>query len=57
MRIHNELSATAGHLEDCEIQSLGIKIRPKRFSALRNASHHKLGRLKDSVESLCSPVY
>jgi hypothetical protein len=55
MKIHNELKTSSGHLDDIVIKELGIRIRAKRFSSVRHASHQQL---RDLIErSLCSQVY
>ena len=55
MKIHNELQATIGHVDDITIRSLGIRIRAKRFSSIKHASRNQFTNMIE--KSICSQVY
>ena len=57
MKFHNELKATVSHVDDITIRSLGIRIRAKRFSSIRQASRTQLLELRQMVEkAICSQI-
>ena len=52
MKIRNELRQTEAHEEDITIRSLGVRIRAKRVSALKHASHKQSSWIERMFEDV-----